>query len=84
VGRNVFINIITHLNSAFKRTNTCTYVRIHENPDVLQEYHRLREKKTLQALYLQEWAERTFQMTASLPMLKLKRLMDHILQLNII
>jgi hypothetical protein len=23
--------------------------------------------KTLQALYLQEWAERTFQMTASLP-----------------
>jgi hypothetical protein len=34
---------------------------------VLQAYHRLRANKTLQALYLQEWAERSFGMTASLP-----------------
>jgi hypothetical protein len=40
---------------------------IHEDPNVLQEYHRLRANKTLQALYLQEWAERSFGMTASLP-----------------
>jgi hypothetical protein len=40
---------------------------IHEDPDVLQEYHRLRNDKTLQALYLQEWAVRSFGMTASLP-----------------
>jgi hypothetical protein len=40
---------------------------IHEDPDVLQEYHRLRDNKLLQALYLQEWAERSFGMTASLP-----------------
>ena len=40
---------------------------IHENPDVLQEYHKLRNNKPLQALFLQEWAEQTFGMTASLP-----------------
>ncbi len=40
---------------------------IHEDPNVLQEYHRLRANKTLQALYLQEWAERSFGMTASSP-----------------
>ena len=40
---------------------------IHEDANVLQEYHRLRDNKTSQALYLQEWAERSFRMTASLP-----------------
>jgi hypothetical protein len=40
---------------------------IHEDPDVLQEYHRLRANKTLQALYLQDWAVKSFGMTASLP-----------------
>jgi hypothetical protein len=40
---------------------------IHEDPDVLQQYHRLRANKTEQALYLQEWAVRSFGMTASLP-----------------
>jgi hypothetical protein len=40
---------------------------IHEDPNVLQEYHRLRANKTLQALYLQAWAEKSFGMTASLP-----------------
>ena len=40
---------------------------IHEDPNFLQEYHQIRDNKTLQALYLQEWAERSFQMTALLP-----------------
>lgn len=40
---------------------------IHKDPNVLQEYHRLRENKPLQALYLQQWAEQSFKMTASLP-----------------
>ncbi len=40
---------------------------IHEDPDVLRGYHRLRANKTLQALYLQDWAEKSFGMTASLP-----------------
>ena len=40
---------------------------IHENPNVLQEYHRLQDNKTLQAQFLQQWAEQSFRMTASLP-----------------
>jgi hypothetical protein len=34
---------------------------IHEDPDVLQEAHRLRANKTLQAIYLQDWAEKKLQ-----------------------
>ena len=40
---------------------------VHEDSDVPQEHHRLRANKTLQALHLQDWAERSFGMTASLP-----------------
>jgi hypothetical protein len=30
---------------------------IHEDPEALQEYHRLRANKTLQPIYLQDWAD---------------------------
>jgi hypothetical protein len=70
VGRNVFHIKYYWLRFEFAPSRGQIHAHmlgIHENPDVLQEYHRLRGNKTLQALYLQEWAERTFQMTASLP-----------------
>jgi hypothetical protein len=40
---------------------------IHEDPNVSQECHRLRANKTSQASCLQDWAERSFGMTAPSP-----------------
>jgi hypothetical protein len=70
VGKNVFG--IKHHWLRFEFAPSCGQTHahmscIHEDPTFLQEDHRLRANKTLQASYLQDWAEQSFGMTASLP-----------------
>jgi hypothetical protein len=70
VGKNVFGIKHCWLRFEFAPSRGQTQAHmscIHEDPNVSQECHRLHANKTLQALHLQDWAERSFGMTASLP-----------------